>query len=214
MHQQKIAFLLEALTLEEIPADINHQIKVKKNMLVGKGLELLSAAYSDLNGINELPLLNHLKIDFKIGKNLFLYDDAHHFNRYRLATLKAEIYQVFNFTWKTNYQRLCRAHERECLLSGLQERVWNGPPLASKCFGISEEPGDLSGNGAAGWKLNAYNDVQYDLISRLQGFRMIRIPAYENLLVKGSLKRIDQLLLRPDENTLSAIASWLNRKII
>ncbi|MEX2512704.1 MAG: hypothetical protein WD398_07355 [Cyclobacteriaceae bacterium] len=210
----KIAFLLKALALEDIPADINYQIKVEKKMLGGKGLELLEAAYLNLNGISELPILNHLKIDFKIGKNLFLYDDAHHFNRYRMVTLKSEIYQVFNFTWHSNYQRLCRAHERECMLSGLQDRVWNGPPLASKSFGISEEPGDLSGNGAPGWKLNAYNDVQYDLISRLQGFRMIRIPAYENLLVGGSLKRIDQLLLRPDENTLSAIGSWLNRKMM
>ena len=204
---------MEALSLDEVNFVQNHQLAVKSNILNGKGYELLEQAYRDLGGEKSFTLLKILKVDFKIGDFVFLYDNSHHFNRYRLKTLKSGLYEVFSFPWYTTYLRLCRVHERECLLSGLQERVWNGPPMAQENFGPSEMPGDLSGNGSAGWKLNAYNDLQYDLISRLHGFKIIRIPAYEHLMIGGSLKRIDHLLLRPNEVTLKAVASWLKRKM-
>ncbi len=204
---------MEALLLDEVNFDQNFQLSVKSNSLEGKGNKLLDQAYKDLGGAQSSPTLKSLKIDFKIGDYLFLYDNPHHFNRYRLKTLKSDLYEVFSFPWYTTYLRLCRVHERECLLSGLQERVWNGPPIAQENFGPSEIPGDLSGNGSAGWKLNADNDLQYDLVSRLHGFKIIRIPAYEHLMIGGSLKRIDHLLLRPNEATLKAIASWLKRKM-
>lgn len=111
------------------------------------------------------------------------------------------------------YKRLCRNHERDCLKTGLQERIWNGPPIAAKTFGKSEEPGDLSGNGSAGWKLNAYNDVQYDLVSRLHGFKLLRVPVYENIMIGGSLKKIDDLLLHPKEEYRAGIRNWFLRKI-
>jgi aryl-phospho-beta-D-glucosidase BglC (GH1 family) len=113
-----------------------------------------------------------------------------------------------------SYKRLCRNFERECLKAGLQDRIWNGPPIASKIFGKSEEYGDLSGNGSAGWKLNAYNDVQYDLITRLHGFKLVRIPVYENLMTGGSLKKIDDLLLNPKEENQKILVNWISRKLI
>jgi hypothetical protein len=200
------------MDLEKIDVEPGFELEVRQKHHEGRGKELLDEVYAELGGNDKSPILGRLKIDFKVGRHLFVYDDAYHFNRYRLQTLKSDVYSVFNFQWKTQYVRLCRSHERECLLSGLQERIWEGPPLAGQCFGRSEEPGDLSGNGSSGWKLNAYNDVQYDLISRLQGYRIIRIPAYENLMIGGSLKKIDQLLRSPNEATLKAIAAWLLRK--
>lgn len=205
--------LIRALDQEKIDVVPEFQLEVQQEHLDGKGDGLLQGVYEELGGNEAPPLLKRLKIDFKIDRHFFLYDDAYHFNRYRLLTLKSDVYSIFTFPWKTNYLRLCRNHERECLLSGLQERIWNGPPLAGACFGKSEEPGDLSGNGSSGWKLNAYNDVQYDLITRLQGYKIIRIPAYENLMIGGSLKKIDQLLLNPNEAILKSIASWLVRKM-
>ncbi|NHE57507.1 DUF7255 family protein [Cyclobacterium plantarum] len=213
MYQQKVSQIIQSLDMLEVSCELDFKLPVNESLLTGKGEKLLLDAYGDLNGKGAMPTLKNLKIPIKVGKNVLLYDDSKHFNRYRLATLKSSLYQVFNFPWHAGYLRMCRAHERECLLSGLQDRVWKGPPLASSCFGPAEEAGDLSGNGASGWKLNAYNDLQYDLISRLHGYRLMRIPAYENLMIGGQLQRVDKLLLHPGPDLLKTIGTWLLRKM-
>jgi hypothetical protein len=213
MHHQKIDHLANALEEVEIAYEKNFTIPANRNLIIGKGEEMLGEAYTALNGVGDFPLLNQLKAAIKIGKYLFLYDDSNHFNRYRLKTLKAEVYSVFSYSWHGSYLRMCRTFERECLLSGLQERIWNGPPIANRCFGESEEAPDLSGNGSSGWKLNAYNDLQYDLISRLQGYKLVRIPAYENIMISGKLQRVDKLLLKPTPDTYRILGSWMVRKM-
>nr|WP_245189372.1 hypothetical protein [Lunatimonas salinarum] len=187
-------------------------LEVHSSLWDSKSEALLLNGYQALQGVGPAPKLQKLKFDFQLDRCLFLFDDEVHFNRYRLETLRSELYTFFYFPWQGSYLRLCRQQEKQCLQSGMVQRIWFGPPLAAKCFGESEEPGDLSGNGSAGWKLNAYNDLQYDLISRLQGYKLIRLSGYENLMVGGSLKKVDQLLLRPDEKTLQVLANWLLRK--
>lgn len=196
--------------------DVAHpfELEVSKKYLQGKGSALLQEIFQDLGGQGTGITLDWLKFDFKIDRFVILYDDDTHFNRYRLTTLKSELYSFFTFPWADSYKRQCRTHEKDCLKAGLQERIWNGPPIARKVFGKSEEPGDLTANGSAGWKLNAYNDAQYDLISRLHGFKLIRISPYENLMSGGSLKKIDDLLLNPKEEYQQAIASWFKRKLV
>lgn len=213
MHQLIVSRILESLEASEVAYTSDVNLSVHRSLLNGKGEELLSAAYRELEGKDDYPLLHHLKVPVQVGKHLLVYDDANHFNRYRLVTLKSALYRVFNYPWHAAYLRMCRTHERECLLSGLHERVWSGPPLARSCFGPADVPGELSGTGAPGWKLNAYNDLQYDLISRLEGYRLHRIPAYENLMIGGRLQRIDKLLLRPDDSVMRAIGAWLLRKM-
>lgn len=213
MHQIKVQHLLNILKASDLPIDIKFNLEVNSSFLKGKGETLLKSVFEELKGNGNMPVLEHLKFDFKINRYLFVYDDAVHFNRYRLSTLKSELYTVFSFPWVDSYKRLCRTFEKECIKTGLQDRIWNGPPIASRIYGKSEEPGDLSGNGSSGWKLNAYNDVQYDLISRLHGYKLIRIPEYENLMIGGSLKKIDDLLLNPKEENHKAILNWVSRKI-
>ncbi|SMD45101.1 hypothetical protein SAMN00777080_3743 [Aquiflexum balticum DSM 16537] len=214
MHQIKVQHLITILRLSDLPVEADFNLEVNPSYLNGKGETLLKAVFEDLKGKGRMPILERLKIDFKINRFLFVYDDAVHFNRYRLSTLKSELYSTFSYPWVDSYKRLCRNFERECLKAGLQDRIWNGPPIASKVFGKSEEYGDLSGNGSAGWKLNAYNDVQYDLITRLHGFKLVRIPVYENLMTGGSLKKIDDLLLNPKEENQQMLLNWISRKLI
>lgn len=214
MHQIKLKHLLAALSLSDLPVEADFYLEVNPSYLIGKGEKLLTALFEELQGKGKLPVLEKLKIDFKINRFLFVYDDEVHFNRYRLSTLKSELYSTFSYPWVDSYKRLCRNFERECLKAGLQERIWNGPPIASKVFGKSEEYGDLSGNGSAGWKLNAYNDAQYDLLTRLHGFKLVRIPVYENLMTGGSLKKIDDLLLNPKEENQQILVNWISRKLI
>jgi hypothetical protein len=213
MHQIKVQHILNILKASDLPIDIEFNLEVNSSFLKGKGETLLKSIFEELKGKGNMPVLEHLKFDFKINRYLFVYDDAVHFNRYRLSTLKSELYTVFSFPWVDSYKRLCRTFEKECIKSGLQDRIWNGPPIASRIYGKSEDPGDLSGNGSSGWKLNAYNDVQYDLISRLHGYKLIRIPEYENLMIGGSLKKIDDLLLNPKEENQKAILNWVSRKV-
>jgi len=214
MHHLKVENLYGILKESGLQMEFNHQLEVNPVYLKGKGEVLLNEAFSDLGGNGNVPLLEKLKFDFKVNRHVFLYDDEVHFNRYRLGTLKTSMYEVFSFPWSEAYLRLCRTYEKECLKTGLQERVWNGPPIAGKLFGKSEAPGDLSANGSSGWKLNAYNDTQYDLVSRLHGYKLIRIPLYENLMIGGSLKKIDELLLHPKEENRQGILNWFSRKLV
>ena len=214
MHPIKVKALLLALESGEISFEKAFNLPINEKLLDQKAVALLRQAYEALGGIGEAVYLSQLKFDFKIDRFLFLYDGESHFNRYRLNTFKTDLYGSFTFSWLETYKRLCRTFERDCLKVGLQQRVWEGPPLASRCFGQPGEGGDLSGNGATGWKLNAYNDVQYDLITRLSGYRIIRLPMYENIMVSGTLKRLDQLLGRPPEEVSPAILNWLKRKMV
>ncbi|AGA79526.1 DUF7255 family protein [Echinicola vietnamensis] len=214
MHQLKVQNLIKVLLENKIELEEDFRLEINKKLLDDKALDLQTELYACLGGIGSPILLDRLRFDFRIDRMLFIYDDAVHFNRYRLATLKTSVYEVFTFSWLDSYKRLCRTFERECHKAGLHDRIWNGPPIASKCFGSSMEPGDLTGNGAAGWKLNAYNDAQYDLLTRLHGYKIIRIPMYENIMTGGSLKKIDQLLLNPKEENYNAILNWLQRKTV
>lgn len=214
MHPVKIKALLNALHTGEVSLEEDFKLPFNKKLLDPKAENFLKEVYETLGGIGDPVHLPQLKFDFKIDRFLFLYDGETHFNRYRLKTFSAEIYDTFSFSWADAYKRMCRTYERDCLKAGMQERVWQGPPLAKRCFGEGEEAGDLSGNGATGWKLNAYNDVQYDLITRLSGYKIIRLPMYENLMVSGSLKSINQLLISPKDETNAAIVSWITRKLI
>ena len=219
MHQLKVNNLIKILSEGEGPDQKGYQIEehcevpIKSNFLQGKEKDLLEEVFRELGGLGAPVILDKLTFDFKINGFLFLLDDEVHFNRYRLSTLKTNIYSTFSFEWIEVYKRLCRTYERESLKAGLSERIWKGPPVAEKVFGKCEVPGDLSGNGSAGWKLNAYNDAQYDLISRLQGYKLIRISVFENILVGGSLKKINDLLLNPKPQQYPAIFNWLLRKM-
>lgn len=215
MHQIKVDHLITILRNSDQNIEHDFHLDVNTNFFKGKGHELLAEIFDSLGGNDyRLPLLDRLKFDFKINRFLFIYDDAVHFNRYRANTLKSSLYDVFSYSWSDAYKRLCRTFERDCLKSGLHERVWFGPPIAAKIFGKSEESGDLSGNGSSGWKLNAYNDAQYDLLTRLHGYKLIRIPVYENIMIGGSLKKIDDLLLNPNEEISKVIQNWLFRKLV
>ncbi|WP_215226739.1 DUF7255 family protein [Echinicola shivajiensis] len=214
MHQLKVNNLIKLLLEQDLKLEDPFLLETNPNLLDERAKFMFQDLYNRLGGEGEFIYLDNLKFDFKIDRFLFLYDDAVHFNRYRLTSFKSAIYDVFTFSWVDAYKRLCRTFERECLKAGLQERIWEGPPIANKCFGDSEEAGELSSNGSAGWKLNAYNDAQYDLLSRLHGYKIIRLPMYENIMLGGSLKKLDQLLINPNEEYSKGIYNWFMRKMV
>jgi hypothetical protein len=197
----------------EVEFERDFELEINSDFLDKKGRNWLEEIYVDLGGIGPIPLLKKLKFDLKIKRNLILYDDELHFNRYRLTSFRSEFYNEFNLNFYEAHKRLCRTYEKDCLKAGLQERVWNGPPVAKHSFGEANEPGDFSVNGATGWKLLAYNDAQIDIQTRIHGFRLIRLTPYETLMTGGSLKRLDHLLMNPKEEQRKMLLNWLKRKI-
>jgi hypothetical protein len=123
------------------------------------------------------------------------------------------MYDEFQFTFLEGHKRLCRTYEKEALKAGMQQRIWEGSPLATRLFGQPSEPGDFHGIGATGWKLLAYNHLQVDLLSRIHGYKLIRLSPYETIMTGGSLKRLDQLLINPKEEQRSMLFAWLMRKL-
>ncbi|MDR7128209.1 hypothetical protein J2X69_000537 [Algoriphagus sp. 4150] len=196
----------------EVDFERDFELELEPKYLDQKGRKWVTEIYEDLGGVGKYPLLEKLKFDFKINRNLFVYDDEIHFNRYRLITFRSDLYSELNFPFMETQKRLCRSYEKECLKVGMQQRIWNGAPLAKHCFGEATEPGDFSGNGATGWKLTAYNDCQYDIQTRIHGYKFFRITPFETLMTGGSLKRLDQLLINPKEEQRAMLLNWFIRK--
>jgi hypothetical protein len=173
----------------------------------------LSTVLEDLGGKGSFPLFEKVPVDFKFGRTLILWDEELVFNRYRGITFRSDLYEEFQFTFLEGHKRLCRTYEKEALKVGMQQRIWEGPPLATRVFGQPSEPGDFHGLGATGWKLIAYNHLQVDLLTRIHGYKLIRLSPYETIMTGGSLKRLDQLLINPKEEQRSMLFAWLMRKL-
>src|SRR5690606_6821790 len=159
--------------------DWQTELELNPKFLDLKGKAWLQEVLAGLGGEGSLPLLEKLKFDVKLGRNLICWDDELHFNRYRLETFRSDMYSEWTFSFAESHKRLCRTYERECLKGGMQQRIWNGPPIAKILFGEASDSGDLTGNGAIGWKLLAYNDAQYDLQTRIHGYKLLRLSPYE-----------------------------------
>ncbi len=187
--------------------------EVQPQYLDSRSKGWLEGVMDELGGKGSFPLFDKVPVNFKIGRTIILWDDELAFNRYRGITFKSEMYEEFQFTFLEGHKRLCRTYEKEALKVGTQQRMWEGAPLATRIFGKPSEPGDFHGVGATGWKLLAYNHMQVDLLSRIHGYKLIRLSPYETIMTGGSLKRLDQLLINPKEEQRSMLFGWLMRKL-
>jgi hypothetical protein len=187
--------------------------EVQPQYLDSRSKGWLAGVMDELGGKGSFPLFDKVPVNFKIGRTIILWDEELAFNRYRGITFKSEMYEEFQFTFSEGHKRLCRTYEKEALKVGTQQRMWEGSPLATRIFGKPSEPGDFHGVGATGWKLLAYNHMQVDLLSRIHGYKLIRLSPYETIMTGGSLKRLDQLLINPKEEQRSMLFGWLMRKL-
>jgi hypothetical protein len=203
------------LILQEggVTYDWQVDFEVQPRYLDARSKSWLSTGLEDLGGKGTFPLFEKVPVDFKFGRTLILWDEELVFNRYRGITFRSELYEEFQFTFLEGHKRLCRTYEKEALKAGMQQRIWEGSPLATRLFGQPSEPGDFHGVGATGWKLLAYNHLQVDLLTRIHGYKLIRLSPYETIMTGGSLKRLDQLLINPKEEQRSMLFAWLMRKI-
>ena len=67
------------------------ELEIIPKYLDEKGRSWLKEILNDLGSGGDLALLEKLKLDFKIGRHVIVWDDEVHFNRYRLWTLRSSL---------------------------------------------------------------------------------------------------------------------------
>ncbi len=171
------------------------------------------AVFQRLEGKSErLPIFPR-NWDLTIDTTALVWDDPLHFNRYRRATLRAEIYsEAWKGFQKMKYSDFCRKHEGECLKAALAGAVWHNRH-AEEAFGRSETPGDLGGMGSAGWKYRAWQDYLQDLAATVCTFRIVRFSTWDELMVNRRLVRLGELLMAPTEEQTEILLNYVKRRI-
>lgn len=128
-------------------------------------------------------------------------DEYLHFNRYRQITLGSAIYNKLPKFPMTLYDGWCEvagAAERKCLHAGSHGKRWR-TDSADRQFGISNAPGDLSGNGSSRWKQRAFYDYLKDALQLLPGHSpLVRISIYDRVKTDKGEFTVEQILTGPD----------------
>lgn len=150
------------------------------------------AIYRELGGIqSEIPVgIKSKDLDVVINRKLLELDEENHFNRYRLLTLKASIYNANKAFNTERYKRYCQEHESKCQMRG---GYWTSPS-SEKQFGISNTPGDFKGNGSARLKQRAFYDMLKDFIPHISGNPIRRIAIYDHVNIDGRELTIHKIL--------------------
>ncbi|MBD5356894.1 MAG: hypothetical protein HDR88_07820 [Bacteroides sp.] len=158
--------------------------------------------YKALGGILDVPPVNPGKWDIDMESFIIELDEENHFNRYRLITLDAPLYQKYNNFDVKQYRKYCLAYEYKCPTS---QKRWSNPS-ADKQFGESGPNGNFSGNGPSRWKQRAFYDYLKDIYSVITGIPIIRISIYD----QAYHSTIKQLL---DNEDAIKIKEYLQKRI-
>jgi len=138
------------------------------------------------------------------------FEPEHHFNRYRLNTLRNSFYQDITFFDLQKWRTYCRSKEKEAFKGGLTKEIWANP-LAEKLLGKADDPGYFGGTGSSGWKLNAIADFCLDLYYQQMNMKFKRFSSYDSYMSQGKIELLgNSLKLRKHEK---AIQKMISRKI-
>lgn len=172
--------------------------------------------------LSELGVLNFENLEKLIisVQILYLYDEKYyiflepdfHFNRYRLITLRSSLYEKAMSFDLQKVRNFCRTKEREAAKSGYPKDIWANS-VAGKIFGKAEDPGDFTGNGSSGWKLNALANYLFDYYSVQKDLNIVKLNYYEALMVQGKLDTIGKHLKLKNKEFNKPIQQYLTRKM-
>ncbi len=175
--------------------------------------EPILEGYKALGGLADPASLHSTSFDLQTSRFTLQLDEALHFNRYRFITLKSSIYDNLPGIDVDKYRMYCRKYEKECLKSGSSKPFWTNK-LAEQHFGDPEDFGDLSGNGAPGWKLLAFQELLKDAYAAHNKVKLMRIPIWEELMFNKQLQKLKDILLSPGEREAEIILNLIDRKLI
>jgi len=182
--------------------------------LIGRSEETkLKEVYHTLGGILEYPDIKLKGYFFETTKFVLEFDDQLSFNRYRIKTLRSDIYENFPGIKLEKFRNCCKKYERECLKSGTATELWTHQE-AESLFGRAEKPGDLGLNGSPGWKLRALQDYLKDLYAKYAKKRILRLSVWDEILINGQLKKVGDILKNPDTKSGEFILKFIERRVI
>jgi hypothetical protein len=168
--------------------------------------------YKDLGGHGPAATLS---FEYHLLGNpgvLISLDEELQFHRYRLETLKHTFYETHSNFSVSDYKRFAHNHEKDALKKGLQNGFWSHKE-AEKHFGNSSEPGDFYANGSPGWKWEALKATVLDLYCEQAKIKLIRIPIYQAVMIKGQLYTFGKLFDSRQEESTRYITRFVERQI-
>lgn len=203
--------LLQQILEEEFRVESLHA-SFDYSKLSNEHLEDVTHIYHLLEGKNDKLPQPMLSFELLIDRRIIELDEQLYFNRYRLKTFRANLYQQMDTFPVDKYKRFCRTYEKECIKSGLQEGIWSSYESEIH-FGKPSEPGDFFANGSPGWKWIAFRELLKDLFAIVHQYKLIRISIYENLLYKGQLMQIGQLMESRNPDNKPIIKKFLEKRL-
>lgn len=201
------------ILLENHKAEFAEPIPEIYKILETNLAESIVEVYKALGGRTDPTSLESSSFDLQTSRFTLQLDEALHFNRYRLITLKSSIYDNLYGIDVEKYRMYCRKYEKECLKSGASKPFWSNK-LAIQHFGHPEDFGDLSGNGAPGWKLLAFQEFLKDAFALQNNIKLMRIPIWEEIMFNKQLQKLKDLLLSPGQREAEVILNLIDRKLI
>lgn len=173
---------------------------------------LLEEVYQELGG-QATPPPASLHFTAELPGWALMLDTEISFNRYRSITLRSELYDELPSFPINNYRRYCRMYEKDCIKVASAGKLWTNHE-AEKHFGKSEAPGDLGLNGAAGWKLRAYQEFYIDLVQLMLPYKIMRMSVYDQLMVSGKMVKLKELLLSQKSASVALLGKYITRMAI
>jgi hypothetical protein len=168
--------------------------------------------YKQLGGVKDWRGILPNRPDFKVGRKYVKIDGAGAFNRYRLQTLRIDLYLETDFFDVNSYRRNCRRYEKECIKSAANRKNWTSE-LAEAHFGKAVEPGEFYSNGSPLWKMRAFRDFLTDHHFWASEISFARISIYDNVMIDKKLMRLDQLLIGNNKKYDKLIEKFLIRRL-
>jgi len=170
----------------------------------------LQDVFEDLGGISiDLPItfpFPHLQCE----DAFIVFNDALTFNKYRNTTLRSPFYDDYSEFPRNNYQRFCRANEKQCLAKGTATTEWTNKK-AEYYFGESQERGDLGVRGSAEWKKRAYEQFLFDVLAKASNKKVVYLSIYDVIMINGQLTQVEKLTLSQNEQASKYLWNYLKR---
>lgn len=142
---------------------------------------LVTEMYRRLGGVNTTPRVKPGGWDVATPRGAWELDEEQHFNRYRLVTLRSDVYRRLASFDNATYRRYSRAHEDRCLRKAGSRGYWSSTSSVVE-FGPGEEPGVLSGAGAPRWKQRAFYDFVKDLSPHVLNVPVTRVSVWDDVV--------------------------------
>lgn len=148
---------------------------------------------------------------FEFEKYL-IYEPTFHFNKYRLITLRDELYHNYSHFDIHKHRNYCRTKEQEALKSGLKPEIWSFKE-GVELLGSSEEAGYFGGKGSSGWKYIALANYLLDTYCHEKNFAFHRFSPFDTLMVNGKLLQFQTLLMSSELKHKVTVQKYLVRKL-